>query len=307
ESMQTVDPSAVDVDARIAALKQELRAKEEYIQTTNEELETSNEELKSANEEMQSVNEELQSTNEELETSKEELQSVNEELATVNTELQNKVVDLSQAINDMNNLLAGTGIGTIFVDLKVRILRFTPQAAQLVNLIPTDLGRPLEHIVSNLVGYDLLVEDIKEVLASLVPREIEVQTQNGSWNLLRIRPYRTIENVIMGAVITFIEITEMKRMKEILKDTESMRRLAMVVHDSSDAITLQDLEGRILAWNPKAESVYGWSEAEALTINISSLIPESQKEEELTTLNKLIRAEVLEPYLTQRLTKDGRI
>ncbi len=104
----------------------ELRAKEEYLQTTIEELETSNEELKSTNEEMQSVNEELQSTNEELETSKEELQSVNEELATVNAELQNKVADLSRANNDMNNLLAGTGIGTLFVDHQLRIPRFTP-------------------------------------------------------------------------------------------------------------------------------------------------------------------------------------
>lgn len=157
------------------------------------------------------------------------------------------------------------------------------------------------------MGYDYLIEDVKDVLARLIPRDIEVQTQNGSWYLLRIRPYRTLENVIMGAVITFIDVNEMKRMKEILKDSESMRRLAMVVHYSSDAITLQDLEGRILAWNPKAESIYGRSEAEALTMNISSLIPESQKEEELTTLNKLIRAEVLEPYRTQRLGKDGRI
>jgi two-component system CheB/CheR fusion protein len=302
----TFDNTMAD-DAHILELKQELKIKEERLKASNEELETINEELKSSNEEMQSINEELQSTNEELETSKEELQSVNEELATVNTELQNKVVDLSQAVNDMNNLLAGTGIGTIFVDLKMRILRFTPQATQLINLIPTDLGRPLGHIVSNLVGYDYLIEDVKEVLASLIPREIEVQTQNGSWYLLHIRPYRTLENVIMGAVITFIDITEMKRMKEILKDSESMRRLARVVHDSSDAITLQDLEGRILAWNQKAERIYGWSEAEALTMNISSLIPESQKEEELTTLNKLIRAEVLEPYRTQRLAKDGRI
>ena len=160
--------------------KQELRAKEEYLQTTNEELATSNEELKSSNEEMQSVNEELQSTNEELETSKEELQSVNEELATVNAELQNKVADLSRANNDMNNLLAGTGIGTIFVDHHLRIQRFTPAVTQVINLILTDVGRPVGHIVSNLVGYDRLVADVRAVLDTLVPREVEVQTTGGS-------------------------------------------------------------------------------------------------------------------------------
>jgi two-component system CheB/CheR fusion protein len=182
-------------------------------------------------------------------------------LATVNTELQNKIADLSQAINDMNNLLAGTGIGTIFVDLKVHILRFTPEAAQLVNLIPTDVGRPLGHIVSNFVDYEHLVEDVNEVLINLVPKDTEVQNPNGSWHLLRIRPYRTLENSIIGAVITFIDITEMKRMKEVLKELEPTRRLAIVVHDSSDGITLQDLEGQIIAWNPMAEDIYSWSEA----------------------------------------------
>ena len=145
-----------DADARIAALREELRAKEEYLQSTNEELETANEELKSSNEEMQSVNEELQSTNEELETSKEELQSVNEELATVNAELQTKVAALTRANNDMNNLLAGTGIATVFVDHQLRILRFTPTATQIINLIPSDVGRPVGHIVSNLTNYDQL-------------------------------------------------------------------------------------------------------------------------------------------------------
>jgi two-component system CheB/CheR fusion protein len=171
----------------------------------------------------------------------------------------------------------------------------------------TDVGRPLGHIVSNLVGYDHLVEDIKDVLTSLIPKEIEVQTQNCSWYLMRIMPYRTLENSIMGAVITLIDITKMRQMKEILKDSDSIRRLALVVHDSNDAITLQDFKGHILAWNPKAEIMYGWSEEEALTMNISNLVPESRKEEELARLNKLIRTEVLEPYRTQWLAKDGHI
>jgi two-component system CheB/CheR fusion protein len=307
DAVQGVDPSAVDVDARIMVLKQELRAKEEYLQTTNEELETSNEELKSSNEEMQSVNEELQSTNEELETSKEELQSVNEELATVNAELQQKVTDLSRANNDMNNLLAGTGIGTVFVDHQLRIQRFTPAVTHVINLILTDVGRPVGHIVSNLAGYDRLVEDVKAVLDTLVPKEVEVQSKAGAWYLLRIRPYRTLENVIEGAVITFTEITEMRNAQAALRESEALRRLAVVVRDSHDAILVQDLEGRILAWNPGAVRMYDWSEAESLTMNIRDLIPEGQREASLVMVKQLARAEVLEPYHEQRIAKDGRI
>jgi two-component system, chemotaxis family, CheB/CheR fusion protein len=187
--------------ACIAGLREDLRIKEEYLQTTIEEL-------NSSGEEMQSVNEELQSSNEELETSKEELQSVNEELATVNMELQTKVVDLTRVNNDMNNLLAGTGIGTIFVDSRLLIRRFTPAVTKLINLIQSDVGRPVNHVVSNLVGYDRLKEDIQAVLDTLIPREDKVQTENGGWYLLRIQPYRTLENVIEGAVITFIDITK---------------------------------------------------------------------------------------------------
>ncbi|MDQ1277307.1 MAG: two-component system, chemotaxis family, CheB/CheR fusion protein [Thermodesulfobacteriota bacterium] len=208
-----------DVDERIAVLKQELRAKEEYLQTTNEELETSNEELKSSNEEMQSVNEEL-------ETSKEELQSVNEELATVNAELQTKVADLSRANNDMNNLLAGTGIATVFVDHGLHILRFTPAATRIINLILSDVGRPVGHIVSNLVGYNRLVADVEGVLDTLIPKEVEVQTQAGDWYSLRIQPYRTLGNVIEGAVITFVDITEMKKIRDELRKANERLRLA---------------------------------------------------------------------------------
>jgi two-component system CheB/CheR fusion protein len=203
--------------ASVAALRHELQAKDEFLQTTNEELRSSNEELRSSNEEMQSVNEELQSANEELETSKEELQSVNEELATVNSELQTKVADLSVVNNDMNNLLAGTGIATLFVDHQLRIVRFTPAATGIINLIPGDVNRPLSHIVSNLVGYDRLVEDVTQVLATLVPQEVQVGTKDGRSFTMRIQPYRTLDNVIEGAVITFVDVTEMKRATEALR------------------------------------------------------------------------------------------
>ena len=293
--------------ARIASLQQELRAKEEYLQTANEELETSNEELKSSNEEMQSVNEELQSTNEELETSKEELQSVNEELATVNAELQTKVGDLSQANNDMNNLLAGTGIATVFVDHQLRILRFTPTAAGIINLIPSDVGRPVGHIVSNLKGYDGLVADTQAVLGSLIPQEAEVQTVEGKWYTMRIMPYRTMDNVIEGAVITFIDITDMKKAQMALRKANELLRLAVVVRDAHDAITVQDLDGRTIAWNPGAVRMYGWSEAEALAMNVSERIPEEHRKTAMAKVQQLSRAEILESYLTYRIAKDGSI
>jgi len=299
--------AGTDDDLRIVALKQELRAKEEYLQTSNEELETSNEELKSSNEEMQSVNEELQSTNEELETSKEELQSVNEELATVNVELQTNVANLSRANNDMNNLLAGTGIGTVFVDHHLRILRFTPAASVIINLILSDVGRPVGHIVSNLVGYDRMVADTQAVLNTLVPKEVEVQTTEGKWYTMRIQPYRTLDNVIEGAVISFVDITEMKQTKESLEKANELLRLAVVVRDAHDAVTVQDLDGRILAWNPGAVRMYGWSEAEALVMNVRDRIPEGLKEEALAKIHHLSRAEILEPYRTQRITKEGSV
>jgi two-component system CheB/CheR fusion protein len=295
-----------DLDAYILRLKQELRAKEEYLQATIEELETTNEELRSAHEEMQSVNEEMQSTNEELETSKEELQSVNEELNTVNGELQAKVVDLSRSNNDIRNLLDGTGIGTIFVDHRLHILRFTPTVAPLMNLIETDVGRPVDQIRSNLTDYDRLGPDIKGVLDSLVPKELEMETNTGEWYLLRIRPYRTLENVIEGAVITFTEISAMKRAQAALRDSEALRRLAVVVRDARDAILVQDMTGRILAWNPRAEKMYGWSEAEALEMNIRDLMPESEREQALATFRQQCHAGVLEPQRTRRIAKEGR-
>lgn len=291
----------------IAALNDELRANKEHLQATNEELETANEELKSSNEEMQSVNEELQSTNEELETSKEEMQSINEELATVNAELQTKVADLSRANNDMNNLLAGTDIGTIFVDHQQRILRYTPAATRIINLIPSDVGRPVAHTVSNLVGYNQLVADAQGVLNTLVPKVVDVQTTEGTWYTMRILPYRTVDNVIEGAAITFVDITEIVSTRDALRKANDLSRLAVVVRDAHDAITVQDLEGRTLAWNPAAVRMYGWSEAEALALNVRDRIPPKWHEQELGKVSQLGLAETLAPYRTQRITKDGAL
>jgi two-component system CheB/CheR fusion protein len=155
------------------------------------------------------------------------------------------------------------------------------------------------------VGYDSLVRDAQEVLDSLIPHEVEVQTVEGRWYTLRIQPYRTLENVIEGAVITFVDITEVKKTREALREANDQLRLAVVVRDAYDAIIAQDLQGQIIAWNPGAVRLYGWSEAEALAMNIGDLIPEWLREKALATINQLSQAKVLEPYLTQRIAKDG--
>ncbi len=194
----------------------ELQQTREALQVTHEEMQTSVEELKSSNEELQSTNEELQSTNEELTTSKEEMQSMNEELQTVNAELQSKVDDLSSVRNDMTNLLNSTEIATIFLDGKLNLRRFTPNATSLFKLIPGDVGRPLSHIVTEL-DYAELESEVEEVLRTLVFQEKQVCTRNERWYRVRIMPYRTQENVIDGVVITLIDITEIKVLEAELR------------------------------------------------------------------------------------------
>jgi two-component system CheB/CheR fusion protein len=286
-------------DPYLLGLEQELLSTREYLQSTNEELETSNEELKSTNEELQSVNEELQSTNEELETSKEELQSTNEELVTVNAELIKKVDELSEVNNDINNLLASTEIGTIFLDINLCIRRFTPAVIKIFNLIHTDIGRPISDITAKIQIKDLH-DRAKEVLRTLTRQELEVQDENGLWYSMRIMPYRTLENVIDGVVINFVDVSQLKEIKQL-------NRLATVVGDSNDAVTVQDFDGNILAWNKGATVMYGWSEVEALKMNAHQLVPQN-KRKELTTLTKRVKnKEQVAPFATRRLCKNGRI
>jgi len=201
---------------RMEEVERELQYTRESLQTTIEELETSNEELKSTNEELQSTNEELQSTNEELETSKEELQSLNEELATVNTELQSKVDELALANSDMQNLLNNTQIATIFLDTRLNVKRFTESSRELFNLISSDLGRPLGDLTSSL-NHDGLLNDCRQVLRTLRMEETQVSTKTGGFYWMRIMPYRTIDNVIDGVVITFLDLG---RFRNVIRDRE---------------------------------------------------------------------------------------
>jgi two-component system CheB/CheR fusion protein len=191
----------------IAALELELASAKEAMTAMFEEQQASNEELKSANEEMQSTNEELQSTNEELETSKEELQSVNEEMMTVNAELQTKIEQMALMQDDMKNLLDNVRVGTVFLDPKLRIRRYTRDASRIYRLQATDVGRPLADIRSELVGVDLLA-DAQTVIDQLTPVEREVHTAAGIWFLARLQPYRTVDNFIDGVVLTFVDVSD---------------------------------------------------------------------------------------------------
>ncbi len=223
-------------------------------------MKTSNEELKSANEELQSMNEESQSTNEELETSKEELQSINEELTTVNTELQMKIDDLSTINDDMENLFNSTEIATIFLDKDLNIRRFTPESSKIVKMIDSDIGRPLSDIVSNL-KYDQMVADIKEVITRVVFKEKEVQTVNGNWYFMRIMPYKTSQDFIDGAVLTFIDITYRKKIQENLQ--EALSYAESIINTVSEPLLVLDDEMRVISANKSFYKTFKINHGEA--------------------------------------------
>jgi len=206
--------------SRVKELEQELEKARYDVQAINEEMQTSQEELKSTNEELQSTNEEIQSTNEELTTSKEEMQSMNEELQTVNKELQAHVDELSRTNNDMKNLLDSTDIATLFLDNSLNVRRFTNRTTEITKLIQSDVGRPITDIASELI-YPEIEADVKKVLRTLISLEKEIPASGGQWYLVRILPYRTLENTIDGVVITYTDITVMKNLESELRKTQS--------------------------------------------------------------------------------------
>lgn len=280
---------------KVQALQKELQSTKEYLQSTINELQMANEDLKSANEELQAKNEELQSTNEELQTSKEEVKSTNEELKTVNDELKTKIDELSRAKNDIYNLLVSTDIATVFLDKDLKVKRFTPKSKEVLNLVSSDKGRHIDEIKMK-IDYDELTEDAEYVLETLNKIEKEKEHQEGHRYSVQIMPYRTVENVIEGVVITFVDNTRFK----------TSSRLAEMVKRSPDAITIMDPNGKIEFWNNGAEELYGYSENEALKMNIAELTTEKRRDETKEMLESIKQGNYIRSLHTERKTKAGK-
>jgi two-component system, chemotaxis family, CheB/CheR fusion protein len=263
-------------DSLAAKLEEELQRTREHLQSTIEQSETSTEELKASNEELQALNEELRSASEELETSKEELQSINEELTTVNQELKCKVDEITKANDDLQNLIASTDLATIFVDGRLHIKRFTPRAADLFNIIPTDVGRSLLDITHRL-DYQDLAKDAQRVFESLTQVEREVRSVDGRFFIARLLPYRTAEHRIDGALLTFFDISRRRRAEEDLRIGEE--RMRLVVQSTQDyAIITTDREGLTTSWNAGAERMFGYTEEEMIGQSLDRIFTPEDRE-----------------------------
>jgi PAS domain S-box-containing protein len=291
------------------AITAEIQQSHELMQSLREEMQSSQEELKSSNEELQSTNEELQSTNEELTTSKEEMQSLNEELQTVNTELQSKVEDLSWVNNDMENLLNSTEIATVFLDGALHVRRFTNHATDLFKLIPSDVGRLLSDVVSDL-DYAALHDDAREVLKTLVFIEKLVTTKDGRWFKVRIMPYRTQENVIDGVVITFVDITNSKQVevglekvqKELKKGLVDLERFFSL---SSYMVCIASSEGSFHKVSPAFTETLGFSEKELIAKPFINFVHPEDKKATIDNVEALARGISVVKFPNRYVCKDG--
>jgi two-component system, chemotaxis family, CheB/CheR fusion protein len=264
EASAESQPPAIDVALMLPAdsgLEDEVRVLRRELQASVEAFEASNEELKASHEEVLSVNEELQSANEELETSKEELQSLNEELTTVNSQLHAKILELEHTSNDLSNLLGSTNIAVVFLDTQLLVRRFTPAVQDLIELIPTDIGRSISDLAPKFsVGeaesaHGALRATARTVLENLAPIEVEVRSHSGRWYLHRTLPYRTTDNHIEGVVLTFVDITARKEAERAVAQMQT--RLQSALEQMPAAILIADAaSGRIMHANRRAAALF---------------------------------------------------
>jgi two-component system CheB/CheR fusion protein len=253
ESAARPPPPPAGEDAYVRRLQQQVEELRWHLRDATEQGTTAAQELKASNEELQAMNEELRSATEELETSREELQSINEELTTVNQELKGRVDELSRANGDLQNLMAATAIATVFLDRELRVSLFTPSAVELFNLIAADVGRPISDL-ANRLDYPQLDDDAKAVLAGLVPIERGVRFGE-RWLLARLRPYRGGDDRISGVVLTFVDISEQRRIREALRASEALLRT--IVDQAAAGVIHLDLAGRITLANVRYGQIVG--------------------------------------------------
>ncbi|MBL8660763.1 MAG: PAS domain-containing protein [Rhodospirillales bacterium] len=290
--------------AHKSELQAELDTAREDLRLTVEQLEASNEEMKASNEEIRSINEELQASNEELETSKEEMQSLNEELNTVNNQLQAKVSELELHTNDLNNLLNGTDIATLFLDRQACIRWFTPTMKTLLELLPTDIGRPISHLASKFTDGDL-ADDARIVLAKLSPMESEATSNQGRRYLRRMVPYRTEDDRIDGVVVTFTEVTALKQAEMAARASE--QRLRKVLDADAVGVLFLDKGGTVIDANEAFLSLTGYTrpDIDARALTWRALTPPEWAEASEEQMRKLAKTGRLGPYEKEYLRKDG--
>jgi two-component system CheB/CheR fusion protein len=264
--------------AEYLALQRELTEMRDYLQSVLEQHDAANEELQASNEEVQSANEELQSINEELETSKEELESANEELTTVNEEMANRNTELNRLNNDMVNLQTSTKLAILLLGRDLTIRRFSAQAERQFSLLPTDIGKSIHRAHHSLDIIDL-AGWIEDVIDKLREREREVRDKDGRWYLLRARPYLTVDNKVDGAVLVLVNIDELKRTEQMVRESEEKYR-TLVDQVTDYAIFRMDLAGRATTWNEGVKRILGFDKEEFLGKDIVPTIftPEDVRE-----------------------------